>query len=522
MRYPSLVGLDKLDITFPNPDYSELLANRRKFLKKLDNNPSKIPLVMKFYSKHPISFIQDLLFTYDPRLKGNKRIPFVLFQRQAEYIEFLVDVFEDRDDAIIEKCRDVGASWLNVAFTVWLFIFKPEASILWGANRMSLIDQLGDMNALLERIDFTLKTIIAPLRPRYTRNWGKLINQDNYAQITGAGGKNIGRGGRETITFIDEAAFIENMDKVEASLSMNTDCQIWLSTPNGQNVFYRKRMGGVFKVFTFQWYEDPRKDQAWYDLQKSKLEPHVFAQEVLIDYNASIENQMIKPMWINSAIRIDLEATGLKSLGYDVADEGADKFAQVGRHGSRVLFAEDWDELETHGASTRKVWVKATTEKYRAINYDNIGVGAGAKVEFEHLTKDIPLDVYSIAVTGISMGEGASDEEFEDTGKNCKDMFNGLKAESWWKLRRRFQKTHEHYEGLAVHPADEMICLKDIGHGDLADELSSPKFFINENGKIGVESKKSMQARSIKSPNLADALVLAYAKGEDFDYSGLL
>ena len=42
-------------------------------------------------------------------------------------------------------------------------------------------------------------------------------------------------------------------------------------------------------------------------------------------------------------------------------------------------------------------------------------------------------------------------------------------------------------------------------------QLSQPTYGFTEHGKLLIESKKSMRARGIKSPNDADALMLAFA-----------
>ncbi len=50
-----------------------------------------------------------------------------------------------------------------------------------------------------------------------------------------------------------------------------------------------------------------------------------------------------------------------------------------------------------------------------------------------------------------------------------------------------------------------------LPHDDqLISELTAPKWELTENGKIKIESKKAMKKRGIDSPNLADALIMAY------------
>jgi len=72
------------------------------------------------------------------------------------------------------------------------------------------------------------------------------------ASISGEAGDGIGRGDRSSLFFVDESAFLERPELVEASLSQTTNCRIDVSTPHGMaNPFAEKRHSGMVKVFTF-------------------------------------------------------------------------------------------------------------------------------------------------------------------------------------------------------------------------------------------------------------------------------
>ena len=108
--------------------------------------------------------------------------------------------------------------------------------------------------------------------PKLHAPFMKVQNFSANSFITGEAGDNIGRGNRTSIYAIDEAAYLEHADQAEAALSQTTNCRIYVSTPNGVgNVFHRKAHDGKTKKFIFDWRDDPRKDQAWYDEQKAKL-----------------------------------------------------------------------------------------------------------------------------------------------------------------------------------------------------------------------------------------------------------
>ena len=87
--------------------------------------------------------------------------------------------------------------------------------------------------------------------------------------------------------FFDEAAHHPRQELVEASLSQTTNCRIDMSSVRGMNnLFAQKRHGGKIDVFIFDWHDDPRKDQAWYDKQCEDLEEYTIAEhirEILLD-----------------------------------------------------------------------------------------------------------------------------------------------------------------------------------------------------------------------------------------------
>ena len=49
----------------------------------------------------------------------------------------------------------------------------------------------------------------------------------------------------------------------------------------------------------------------------------------------------------------------------------------------------------------------------------------------------------------------------------------------------------------------------------LIDELSTPKRDFDASGKVKVESKKDLAKREVKSPNRADAFVMAFSPRPD-------
>jgi phage terminase large subunit len=83
-----------------------------------------------------------------------------------------------------------------------------------------------------------------------------------------------------------------------------------------------------------------------------------------------------------------------------------------------------------------------------------------------------------------------------------------MKAQAWWSLRQRFERTYRAVvRGIEVDP-DSIISI-DPALPELAQllaELSQPTYSINGAGKVLVDKKPD----GARSPNLADAVMIAF------------
>lgn len=495
-------------------NYDVIIKERCRKLLAIREDARYLSACKIIYKNDPVKFISDWMVTYDPQ-RAPYYLPFVLFPKQEELIKFFVERKENREDGLCEKCREVGFTWLAVAFAVHQWLFLPNQKFSFGSRKQDLVDEIGNPDSIFEKIRITLQYLPIEFLPHgfdQTKHapFLKIINPENKSIITGEAGDNIGRGGRSTLYFIDEAAFLERPRKVEAALSANTDCKIYISTPNGiGNVFHQKRFSGKVPVFTFNWFDDPRKDEAWFKKKENALDSVIFAQEVLIDYGASVENVCIPAKWVKAAINFNIKGIdeGKIFAGLDVADEGWDANAFILRRGSKIDFIQSWKEGDTSQTALR-AYRLGTDHDIDYLLYDNIGVGAGVKAELNKVKKTTG---WNFDIMGVNVGAGDLPGNYVE-GKKNKDMFSNLKAWLWWGMRRRFEKTHAVATGQKQYPVDELISIpNDV---ELITELSQPRFFFIENGKIQIESKKDMKKRGLSSPNKADAAMLAFTPME--------
>jgi phage terminase large subunit len=544
--------LDKTNPEWP-PDYVTVCQNRFQRLKILKSSADAIVGAQGYYSQRPIEFIEHWCDTIDPRNAGTDkptRLPFILFPRQKELVAFLRACLAAESSGLVEKSRDMGATWICCAFSVWLWLFWPGASVGWGSRKEQLVDHIGDLDSIFEKIRVLINYLPEELLPEgFARkehmSYMRVVNPQSGATITGESGDNIGRGGRKLIYFKDESAHYEHPESIEAALTDNTRIQIDISSVNGLgNVFHRRREAGIewypgspaipnkTNVFVFDWCDHPEKTESWHEARKQKAEDdgllHIFYQEVERNYSASVEGIIIPAEWVKSAIDAHVKIPGMEegswSAALDVADGGGDRNALAKRKGVLLNYVQQWGERDT-GVTARRAVDACSMHKGIEVQYDCIGVGSGVKAETNRLVDELlmPKDMRFVpwnAGAEVLYPEGRVVEDDKDSPIN-KDFYANLKAQAWWDLRRRFEKTHRMLtEAKTSYPPDELISIdsKLPLLRELQKELSQPTMGRSARMKLLVEK----MPEGTRSPNLADAVVMCYFPATVFHYDASL
>ncbi len=528
-------------------DYRSVYAWRLKQIEVLERDPFALAAAKAYYSKpeHWPEFIMHWLDTYDPRRDELKWLPFVLFEKQAEFLDFLAACFKDEESGLVEKSRDMGASWLSIAFTVCAWLFVKDVAIGWGSKDQDLVDRLGDLSSIFEKMRQTIYRMPAIFLPRgFDRrnhaNFMKLINPENGASVIGEIGDNIGRGGRTKIYFKDESAHYSRPELIQAALDDNTRIQIDISSVNGLgNVFHRKREAGVewpirkpgfTRVFIFDWSDHPEKTQEWYDQRRAKAERegmlHKFAQEVERNYSAAVVGTIISMEWIIAARDAHLKIEGMRGGprhgGLDVADGGGDTNALAEIDGVVLDLSEEWGSRDP-GVSARKAIAHFQKFKNSIVYYDNIGLGATVKSEINRLEIDDKI-VGLPKFIGWNAGAAVNspyDHVVPDDPESAlnRDFFGNFKAQAWWSMRTRFLKTWQAVTQGISHPPDELISLNTENPliRKLEKELAQPTMTQDGRLKMIIDKKPD----GTKSPNLADAAVMGYFPPDELNVSVL-
>lgn len=200
------------------------------------------------------------------------------------------------------------------------------------------------------------------------------------------------------------------------------------------------------------------------------------------------EAAAMREVYLREDGELDIPEADPLEIGVDVARFGDDETVIVPRIGLMVPFIRTYtkkDTMETAG------WVinlaKELMLKYGrprcTVKIDDDGVGGGVTDRVREVVREEGL--YIDVIDCHNGGKADDHEHYDNWG-----------TEAWAYVRDLLQA------GEIQIPNDE----------DLIAQITTRKYTVTSKGRIILESKKDMKKRGLRSPDRADALVLAFAK----------
>lgn len=197
----------------------------------------------------------------------------------------------------------------------------------------------------------------------------------------------------------------------------------------------------------------------------------------------------IKALQVLRARKRTVEGVGPLIFGIDPASMGGDRFSVAARRGSQVLWVQYRNKID---AEEGKAWIKSLIEEHNParVNIDagNIGnaIVSGLKLVSPHFAE---------VIRGVNFGGTSQRKLAKPNNPGPKNR----RAEMWERTRDWLALT----EGVSI-PDDDA----------LQADLCAPRLKPQLNNDFLLESKKEMKARGVRSPDLADAIVLTFAQSE--------
>lgn len=459
-----------------------------------------------------LALARDWAWTYDPRLKGVKTIPFVPWPEQEALLRSFHAHETDRENLFVDKSRDTGVTWFVSLYYVHRWLTVPGWVGSFGSRKADLLDRLGDSKSIFWKVRHIIDRLPTFLKPvgysaKKHAAWARVINPENGATITGEAGEDMGRGGRSSVYTLDEFGKMAQADQVEAAVAGNTNVVFYITTATGPGTRAHDRRHSGIDVFGLGWEADPRLDAAFHAKKLADYGLEIVAREYDRNWGAMDAVSVIPAAWVRAAVNYPLQPrpNAPRASGFDVADGGAGESVHIGRVGGLVAFVDAWNEGDvTQGAL--RVYARAKEHGSEEVRVDSIGVGAGAVGTLMESARGTAM-----VVTGVNVGNASSRRKYDDDGNQneARHRFTNLRAELHWQMRLRFQRTYEARENGAEYEPDELISIPD--DPVLIGQLSQPRIEYATDGRVRIESKESMAKRGIRSPDRSDALLLCFA-----------
>lgn len=255
-----------------------------------------------------------------------------------------------------------------------------------------------------------------------------------------------------------------------------------------------------WKVFHTSALESDNVSQEWVKQKQEEWgeESPVYISKVMGQFPDSSENTLFPMSWIEKSQERWRNMTQPQvpaTLGVDVARYGDDETIIATALDNYILPLEihvKQDTMQTAGQVIRAI------ERYKAnvVSIDTIGIGSGVYDRVREVihSQDIPcqtkpVNVAQRAPTMVVRGERL--------------RFKRLRDYMYYTLREMLDPVN--------CPEDELIALPP--DPQLRSQLAAIQYKINSNGEIEVESKDDLKKRGYKSPDRAEAVMMAKAKG---------
>ncbi len=252
----------------------ENLEFRRRLIA-LGRRGREYELALAAMCERDIRFwIDAFVWQYNPNSIGTASLevgPFVTWDFQADAVERIQSCIARRRDLVIEKSREMGASWLCLLVMLHGLLFKSNKKYLCVSRNEKAVDDREDSDSLFWKLDFVLARLPGYMTAGITRKELTFVNERLNSRINGqAPTKKAGVGGRATAMFCDEFSQIDAAYDILGRTADTTGCRIFNGTHIGtQTAFYEltdptSAIGSYVEKLQMHWTLHPDKRKGLY------------------------------------------------------------------------------------------------------------------------------------------------------------------------------------------------------------------------------------------------------------------
>jgi hypothetical protein len=262
-------------------DPVENLEFRRWLMQACQESPSYRRAVIHACKVDCLFFVNVFCYQINPKPVGEHTSeigPFITWDYQDEAIvgdnpksPGILWCIENGSDLVIEKSRDMGASWICILVMLWLFLFHEWKKFTIVSKDRDSVDNREDPDSLFWKMRFVLGYLPKWLIGEVEEQKMLLKSHKTGSSISGvASTGKAGVGGRATAVFCDEFSLIEEAREVFSRTKDTTNCRIFNGTHYGTGgMFYDLcDPGSVYarsvKKLEMHWSKHPDKRKGLY------------------------------------------------------------------------------------------------------------------------------------------------------------------------------------------------------------------------------------------------------------------
>lgn len=437
----------------------------------------------------------------------------VLFAR--EVLGFELDPWQDRvlraygrreRQISIRACHGPGKTFLAAIMVIHHLLCRfPQKTVATAPSRGQLEDALvSEIVSMIKQLPLPLQELLEIKKNRISL---KAAPEDSFFSARTARSENPealqGVHEENVLLIADEASGVPEaiFEAAAGSMSGENATTLLLGNPVRSSGFFydtHHKLSDTWFTVHVSHQDSPRVTDAFVEEIRRRYgeKSNAFRVRALGEFPLADLDTVIPYEIVEGARTREIEIPdNVKEIwGLDVARFGDDKNALVRR--SRLGVSYDiavWEksDLMATAGRVKRIWDETPVElRPDEIMVDVIGLGAGVADRL----MELGLPVVTVNV---------SEKPIED------HRFTNMRAELWWRCREWLEK------GLVRIPDCDRSCvhLRDnCPHHMLFEELLAPRYEIaDSSGKLKVEKKSDMKKRGLRSPNVADALMLTFA-----------
>lgn len=313
--------------------------------------------------------------------------------------------------------------------------------------------------------------------------WVRLRANGAMIRCYGADNPDAMRGVRLDGVVIDEVADVKPetwTEVLQPALADRKGWALFIGTPHGINLFsdlfFKARDLDGWHAALYTVYDTDSLDPDEVERYRRSVDENTFRREMMCDFSAAGDNQLISLMDVEDATRRHLKITDYdfapRTIGVDPARFGDDRSVIVKRQG---LYMHE--PIALRGVDNMTL-VAHIADEIRSFNPDAVFIDEGNGAGVIDRLRQLQFDIIGVHFAG----------------KSSKQQYLNKRAEMWFEMR-------DWLRAGGVVPNNTA----------LKQDLAAPTYKFTPADKIQLESKDDIKGRGLPSPDLGDALALTFA-----------